>query len=297
MGREWHRKPSQLMPSTLDTGRTHPSAVRVSSRSERVIGAGKLAILAGALLALALAMRFVDIAAWLQPQWIVGFLNSSGALAPLVFMGMMATAVIASPIPSWPLDVAAGLAFGPWLGTLYAAVGAEIGALVSFFIARALGREAIERLVNPDKFLCPDCTTQTLGRLVFVMRLIPGFSFDLVSYAAGLTAIPVRTFAVATFLGTLPPTFLLVYAGREVIMASSTGRVVAGVVMACLLFSPLIVRWLGGREEAVASRQGDHEPQCRGCGRRFPVSKLRLSPAWAGLVTVLVCIFVGALVL
>ncbi len=55
-------------------------------------------------------------------------------------MGVMATAVVVSPIPSLPLDIAAGSFFGPLLGTLYAATGALAGAVLSFLIARLLGR-------------------------------------------------------------------------------------------------------------------------------------------------------------
>ncbi|MBA3966433.1 MAG: hypothetical protein H0X47_11770 [Nitrospirales bacterium] len=62
-------------------------------------------------------------------------------MAPVVFMGLMALAVVIGPIPSLPLDIAAGAAFGPLLGATYAVIGAEIGAITSFFIGRALGRE------------------------------------------------------------------------------------------------------------------------------------------------------------
>ena len=49
----------------------------------------------------------------LKPERIASWLDEVGPLAPLVLILMMAVAVIISPIPSLPLDLAAGAAFGP----------------------------------------------------------------------------------------------------------------------------------------------------------------------------------------
>ena len=77
-----------------------------------------------------------DLGETLNPERIVEYVHAWGSAAPLVFMAMMAAAVVVSPIPSLPLDLAAGAAFGPFLGTLYAVVGAEVGAVISFLIGR-----------------------------------------------------------------------------------------------------------------------------------------------------------------
>jgi len=77
-----------------------------------------------------------DLKAWIEPDRITRFLEGFGIFAPLVFMLVMAGAVVVSPIPSVPLDAAAGAIFGPFLGTVYALLGAETGALISFLITR-----------------------------------------------------------------------------------------------------------------------------------------------------------------
>ncbi|MFZ1747640.1 MAG: hypothetical protein WAU17_17120 [Nitrospirales bacterium] len=59
----------------------------------------------------------------------------------------MALAVIISPIPGLPLDIAAGAASGLFLGASYAVPGAELGVIVSFLIGRAVGREVLTRLL------------------------------------------------------------------------------------------------------------------------------------------------------
>ena len=152
----------------------------------------------------------------LEPQQLVTHLNTLGPFGPLVFILIMAAAVVISPIPSLPLDLAAGLAFGPFLGTTYAVLGAEIGAVISFLIARALGRDLVARLLKSNVVFCEKCSDHHLMSLVFLSRLVPVFSFDLISYGAGLTNMSLKAFALATLVGMIPPTFALTYWGSTV---------------------------------------------------------------------------------
>ncbi len=179
-----------------------------------------------------------DLASVLDPSAIEGLLASAGALAPLALIGLMAVAVIVSPIPSLPLDVAAGVAFGPWLGTLYAAVGALIGSIVSFGIARALGRELVERIAGGHISFCRECSDKLLTRVVFVSRLIPGLSFDVISYGAGLTKISLRRFALATFFGMLPLTFLYTSFGPLLVGRGWLSLLLGALAVAVFLLLP-----------------------------------------------------------
>ncbi|GJL65733.1 MAG: hypothetical protein NPIRA05_07040 [Nitrospirales bacterium] len=181
-------------------------------------GFGKWLSVAGFVLALACAywvLHSYDLTEYLQPIRLVEFIQSFGMIAPVVFVSIMALAVVVSPIPSIPLDLAAGVAFGPWLGTLYAVIGAEIGAIISFLIGRKLGRDVIARLLKSDVVFCEKCSDHHLMGFVFLSRLLPIFSFDLVSYGAGLTSMSLKAFALATLVGMIPPTFALVYFGSS----------------------------------------------------------------------------------
>ncbi len=187
-----------------------------------------------------LQLRF-DIASYFTPQNIETWLDKAGPLAPLFYMGVMALAVIISPIPSLPLDVAAGIAFGPWLGTLYSALGALVGAVGSFMIARLLGRGLIEHIVRGHINFCTACSDKLLTKIVFLSRLIPAVSFDIISYGAGLTPMSVRKFALATFLGMLPLTFLYNAFGH-VLLVSKWVSVIVGAAFLFLFF--FLPRWI-----------------------------------------------------
>jgi uncharacterized membrane protein YdjX (TVP38/TMEM64 family) len=89
-----------------------------------------------------------------------------------------------------------------------------IGSVLAFGTTRWLGRRHLQRLVGERiAKRVDDASTSFGGRLVFWARLFPGTSFDWISFAAGLTAMPFRTFFIYTLLGLSPPTILTVAAG------------------------------------------------------------------------------------
>ncbi|NIS61075.1 MAG: hypothetical protein GTO13_10340 [Proteobacteria bacterium] len=176
-----------------------------------------------------------DIASLFHPDRIQEILVEAGSLAPFLYMIIMALAVVISPIPSVPLDVAAGVFFGPLLGTTYSAFGALGGAVASFFIARFLGREVIERFLGGHINFCPKCSDRLLTKVIFLSRLLPIVSFDIVSYGAGLTKISLKTFSVSTFLGMLPLTFVYNYFG-SVLVVDRGLALILGIIMVLFFF-------------------------------------------------------------
>ncbi len=182
-----------------------------------------------------------QLAAALEPQRVVGWLEGAGPLAPLALIGLMTAAVVISPIPSLPLDLAAGAYFGPFLGGLYALAGALLGAMISFGIARLLGRRLVERFLSGHVNFCAECSDKVLTKVVFLSRLLPIVSFDVVSYGAGLTRMSASRFALATGAGMIPATFAYTYFGSAVTVGPRVA-LAAGAGMVLLFF--LLPRWL-----------------------------------------------------
>lgn len=172
----------------------------------------------------------------LEPLAIRDWLRGWGMLAPAVYVLLMVFAIVLTPIPSVPLDITAGLAFGLFWGTVWTLVGAEIGALSAFWLARRLGRRWLTRRLGPERVEKVDQLAEQMGgQAVFLMRLLPAFNFDWVSYAAGLTSMLVRTFAAATFLGMLPPVVAIVAVGDLLVSRPAS--------WSALIFGALFVLW------------------------------------------------------
>ncbi len=167
---------------------------------------------------------------------------SFGSLAPLAYILIMAAAIVITPIPSLPLAVAAGAIWGHLLGTLYSVIGAEIGALSSFFIARKLGRAALEKMLKKDIRFCDQWSERKLAFVIFASRLLPIFQFDIISYGAGLTNISPWKFAAATLLGMIPATFLFVHTGQGIFATSLYSTLLAIAVIIAIFLMPILIK-------------------------------------------------------
>jgi len=181
-----------------------------------------------------------SLVALLKPEGIQRWLTAAGKMAPLLFIAVMALTV-ASPLPTLPLDIAAGALFGPFLGTLYAVFGASCGAMINFFLARYLGRKFIERFLKGHINFCTICSDKLVPHLILISRLVPVISFDMISYGAGLTKVSARSFFLANFLGMIPLTLAYTSLGKYVTIKLWLA-IPLGVVMVALFFA--IPYWL-----------------------------------------------------
>lgn len=146
-------------------------------------------------------------------DYLLGF----GLWAPLVSALLMIFQAVIAPLPSFIVTFTNGLLFGWGWGALLSWTSAMIGAALCFWIARSLGRPAVEKLVGGTKALeVSDLFFARYGnRAVLVSRLLPFVSFDIISYGAGLTPTTFRSFMIATGIGQLPATLLYSYLGQN----------------------------------------------------------------------------------
>jgi uncharacterized membrane protein YdjX (TVP38/TMEM64 family) len=194
-----------------------------------------------AVLLLFVALQYAfDVVQYLQPEAVQATLAEFGFLAPFAYVVIMALVVV-TPLPSLPLNIAAGTYFGPILGTLYSVTGATVGALISFSLARFLGREMIERYLRGHINFCTPCSDHLLMKLVLLGRLIPVLSFDLISYGAGLTKMSARNYIIANVIGMLPLTFIYNYFG-SMVKVNVWVSIVSGLLFSALFF--MLPHWI-----------------------------------------------------
>jgi uncharacterized membrane protein YdjX (TVP38/TMEM64 family) len=170
-----------------------------------------------------------------------------GIWGPLAIVALMMLAVLVSPIPSAPIAMAAGAAYGHTWGTLYIVTGAEAGALAAFGIARMLGHAMLYRWFGERLSAGLIGSQNVLTGIVFVSRLLPFVSFDLVSYAAGLTLLSVWRFALATLAGVIPAGFLLAHFGQEMTNGEADRFMYTALALGLVTAVPLAVKLLRDR--------------------------------------------------
>ena len=172
---------------------------------------------------------------------------SAGYWGPVLVIALMTVAVVASPIPSAPIALAAGAAYGHVAGTAYVVIGAELGALIAFGLARTLGRAALQRWFGDRLDMGLLGSQNALAATVFASRLMPFVSFDLVSYAAGLSCLQTWRFSLATLAGIIPASFLLAHFGGEM-ATGDAGRLTWAVLgLGLITGAPLLWAALRGR--------------------------------------------------
>ncbi|WP_078059412.1 TVP38/TMEM64 family protein [Tropicimonas marinistellae] len=174
----------------------------------------------------------------------------AGLWGPFLIVAFMIVAVVASPIPSAPIAMAAGAAYGHVMGSVYVLTGAEIGALIAFLIARNVGRVPLRRWFGDRTDTGLLGSQNALTYTVFVTRLMPFVSFDMISYAAGLSSIKFWRFALATLAGIVPASFLLAHFGDVATQQDSIPTIWIALALGLATGVPLLVgamRWLAKR--------------------------------------------------
>ena len=142
------------------------------------------------------------------------FVEAYGPQAAVVSFLLMVLQSLAAPIPAFVITLTNANVFGWWQGAILSWSSAMAGAVLCFFLARILGRDAVEKLTNKVGIQKIDEFFERHGKLsILIARLLPFISFDYVSYAAGLTSMSFWGFFVATGIGQLPATIVYSYVG------------------------------------------------------------------------------------
>ncbi len=117
------------------------------------------------------------------------------------------------PVPKAALSAAAGLLFGLGVGAVVVWVASMLGAVAGFWLARWLGRDAVERLAGRRLSYADDWLTRRGILAVIGGRLLPVVPFTVINYAAGLSGLRFRDLLVGTAVGIIPGTAIAVSAG------------------------------------------------------------------------------------
>ena len=142
------------------------------------------------------------------------------------------------PFPSEIIALANGMLYGQLWGTVITWVGAMLGASAAFAVVRTLGQPVLRKLLPSSSDARLSRWSREQGGIALLLaRLIPVIAFNLINYAAALTAITWWTFLWATGLGILPLAIVLAVLGDNVLDMPPWGwlLLLAGVTVALLL--------------------------------------------------------------
>jgi uncharacterized membrane protein YdjX (TVP38/TMEM64 family) len=182
----------------------------------------RIAILAGIAIAVFLTLEFTGLRlSDFTHDKIRGFILGYGTWAPIIYIVVYALRSVALVVPAGILSFAGGLAFGKALGFLCIVIGSEAGACLAFMVCRIFGRPSVERFswFRSGKIHDLDASSEANGfKTILYLRLMLIFPFDPINIAAGLSRIRFRDFALASFIGLIPASYI------EAVLGSSLGN-------------------------------------------------------------------------
>jgi uncharacterized membrane protein YdjX (TVP38/TMEM64 family) len=155
--------------------------------------------------------------------FVSNYVQSYGALAPLVLALLQVLQVIVAFIPGHVFVIAGGYIYGMPGGLLFNIVCVVAASQLAFLLARWAGRPLVHRLADQATIEKWETIAEERGFLFFTIAFVlPVFPTDLMNFVAGLTGISSRKFLAANFLGRFPSVLVLTLIGSHGLELSNT---------------------------------------------------------------------------
>ena len=180
--------------------------IKKAKKTKLILSILKLTILAGIVIAVPLYIFFY------HSEFIEQFKSFDDVLAYLeryrfesifIYIGIQVIQIVISIIPGQAFQFAAGYLYGFIPGLILSIIGAFLGTLISFYLARILGKDAVHLFFGEERInhFIDRLNSKKAYIIVFLLYLIPGLPKDVVSYAAGVSEMKFKAFAAFSMIG------------------------------------------------------------------------------------------------
>lgn len=183
--------------------------------------------------------------------------RSLGWVGPVAYVLLWVAACLFF-IPGLPITLLGAAVFGAWWGLLWVTIGANLGAIAAFLVARYAARSLVESWAdrNPLVGRIDRGAAHHGWRMVMVTRLVPVFPFNVQNYAYGVSRIRFSTYVLVTFLCMLPASVAFCLAGGSLVSGKGhLGKTFGYLAAAAVLFAiaSLIPAWVKRRYTSMTS--------------------------------------------
>ena len=221
-----------------------------------------MVLLAGVVVIGVLLTASDSVAAWfavLQGDGFQQVVSRQGLRGKLLFFGLASIRPFIF-MPVTVFFVTGGMAFGTAEGAFWSIAGLLISSTICYGLAHRF-QCLFYRIVH-EKYILKvrEAAATNLVSKIFSLRTTPGFPYDLISYASGLTNISYRKFILGTFLGTLPKGILYTYLGGNLDNYLSPQTITVYVVLAAIAIGPHAWRWIEKKRNPNGNRRDKKTP-------------------------------------
>ena len=149
-------------------------------------------------------------------------ISNSGVLGFLMLFGLQFAQIFLFIIPGEPIEILAGICYGPIWGTIFVMISAAIITLFIYLLVHKFGRkfiydfcgeEKIKKIENAKVFKNP----KTINFIIFILFFIPGTPKDLFTYIAALLPIKPLNFIIISTIARFPSIISSTLAGDNLL--------------------------------------------------------------------------------
>ena len=168
-------------------------------------------------------------------------LTNSGLTGMLILFGLELAQVVLAVLPGEPVELLAGICFGPIWGTIFLMISVFIVTAMIYFFVKKYGRdfiyeffpkEKVNKLENSKLFKDP----QKIETVMALLFLIPGTPKDLLVYIGGLLPIKTSRFLALATLLRFPSIISSTIAGNKLLQGKWQVSILAYVITFALTF-------------------------------------------------------------
>lgn len=176
------------------------------SISRRLIAFGKLFLLFAILIVVPLVLYLLYKDKLFNKAYLSNRLDDFKGFAFIPLILLQIIQIVICIIPGQPIQFASSYLYGVLGGFLISLVGAFIGTVITYYLAKFLGNDALHVIFGEEKVksYVRKLNSSRAYVIIFLLYLIPGIPKDVTSYIAGISNIRLRPFIFLSILGRSP---------------------------------------------------------------------------------------------
>lgn len=217
------------------------------SRSKKILSLLQFALLLGIIIGIPAALYFCN------PEIIENFksidkfnawIADYKGIGLIIYLICQIAQIVICVLPGQVIQIAGGYLFGFVVTFFISIIGAVIGTVITFYLAKLLGRNAIMLICGEQRFHKYQriMSTQRARKIIFLIYLIPGLPKDLLAYAAGVSGINTLEFTFLSIMGRIPAMTVSILFGVSLYSDNYLSAVLIAAAMAVVLLICFIKR-------------------------------------------------------
>ena len=170
--------------------------------------------------------------------------RNAGVGGVFILLGMQLLQIIVAFIPGEVVQLAAGLMYGPWLGTLVVLIGCIVSSAIVYKLVHVLGAPFVQSMVSTEhleKFRKFEKSGK-LDIVVFILFLIPAMPKDVFTYIVPLTDMKIGRFLLLTNTARIPGILASTFVAHGLSQGDVIGPVIIVAIVAVLALVAVVFR-------------------------------------------------------